>query len=69
MPVVPATEETIGRAAEALGLERQLDGAQTVSPFRVAIARVMLEAGGMSEQQRGHGQCIVTGRLGRITLA
>ena len=34
--------------------ERVLDGAQTVGALGVAVARVVLEAGGMGEEQRGH---------------
>ena len=34
--------------------KRVIDGAQTVGPLGVAVARVVLEAGGMGEQQRGH---------------
>ena len=36
--------------------ERIVDGAQAVGPLGVAIARVVLEAGGMGEQQGGHEQ-------------
>ena len=34
--------------------ERVVDGAQAVGPLGMAVARVVLEAGGMGEQQRGH---------------
>ena len=34
--------------------ERVVDGAQTIGALRVAVTRVVLEAGGMGKQQRGH---------------
>ena len=34
--------------------ERVIDGAQTIGALRVAVTRVVLEAGGMGKQQRGH---------------
>jgi hypothetical protein len=42
--------------------ERIVDGAQTIGPLGVAVARVMLEAGRMGQEERGHEQaCMVTG--------
>ncbi len=49
--------------------ERIVDGAQAVGPLGMAVARVVLEAGRMGEEQRGHEQaCMVTGRRGFSSL-
>ena len=50
--------------------ERVVDGAQAVGPLGMAVARIVLEAGGVGEEQRGHRPDMVTrSRFGRVTLA